>query len=64
MSINPCKIVGIDNSNSFATFDLNAAYIIDTRDFLSMGKATPFEGWEVYGKCIQTIRKGKVVFEA
>ena len=64
MSINPCKIVGIDNSNSFATFDLNAAYIIDTDDFLSMGKATPFEGWEVYGKCIQTIRKGKVVFEA
>ena len=27
---------------------------IDPADFLSMGKATPFTGWEVQGRCLLT----------
>ena len=27
---------------------------IDPADFLSMGKATPFAGWEVQGRCLLT----------
>ncbi len=45
-------------------FDLNAKYTIDPDEFLSMGKATPFEGTEVWGKCIQTIVKGSTVWKA
>ncbi len=44
-------------------FDLNEKYVINPDDFLSMGKSTPFEGLEVYGKCKMTICNGKIVWE-
>ena len=62
MSTNPCRIIGIDNSDSYATFDLDCEYTIDPKLFKSKGTSTPFEGWVVYGKCIETIRKGQKVF--
>jgi dihydroorotase-like cyclic amidohydrolase len=27
-----------------------------------MGQAMPFEGWEVYGKCVKTIVNGITVY--
>ncbi len=36
-------------------FDLNADKVIDPADFLSKGKATPFEGWKVHAECKLTI---------
>ena len=62
MSTNPARIIGLDNSNSFAHFDLDACYKIDPENFLSMGKAMPFEGWEVYGKCVKTVVNGIMVY--
>ena len=62
MSTNPARIIGIDNSNSFACFDLDTCYKIDPANFLSMGQAMPFEGWEVYGKCVKTIVNGITVY--
>ena len=62
MSTNPARIIGLDNSNSFACFDLDACYKIDPANFLSMGQAMPFEGWEVYGKCVKTIVNGITVY--
>ena len=62
MSLNPARIIGLDNEESFAYFDLDACYKIDPNNFLSMGKAMPFEGWEVYGKCVKTIVNGVTVY--
>ncbi len=45
-------------------FDLESKYSIDPAEFLSMGKATPFEGWEVYGKCLLTLVSGKEAYRA
>ena len=39
-------------------FDLNSEYIINTDDFYSLGKSTPFEGMSVFGKCKMTIVNG------
>ena len=36
-------------------FDLNADKVVDPADFLSKGKATPFEGWKVHAECKLTI---------
>jgi dihydroorotase len=67
---NLCKLL-IDNPRSrfdiksdpgFTVFKLDEKYIIDPKDFLSMGKATPFEGKEVYGKCLLTVYNGGVVY--
>ena len=42
--------------------DLDEEYTIDSSDFLSMGKATPFDGWKVRGLVLQTIKNGKTVY--
>ena len=45
-----------------AVFDITKPYTIDTNEFLSMGKATPFEGEEVYGRCMLTLFGGEKVW--
>ena len=64
MHLNPCKRFGIDTGDDFTVFDLNACYRIDPENFLSMGKSTPFEGAEVYGKCLLTVCGGRVAYKA
>ena len=58
----PRKRFGIKQDNSFSVWDLDCAYKIDPNDFLSMGKATPFEGMEVSGKCLMTVFEGQIVY--
>lgn len=48
----------------FTVFDLNQEFTIDSKNFVSMGKATPFDGWKVYGKCLLTVKNGNIVWEA
>lgn len=52
--------LGID----YSVWDLNTSYTIDPNAFLSQGKATPFQGWQVFGKCIATICNGEIVYTA
>ena len=42
--------------------DLDREFTIDSGTFLSMGKATPFDGWKVRGLVLQTIKNGKTVY--
>ncbi len=51
-------------SADFTVFDLETPYTIDSNRFVSMGKATPFDGWQVYGKCLLTVKDGKIVWES
>jgi len=46
----------------YTEWDLEAEYEIDPAEFLSMGKATPFEGMRVFGRCIRTVHRGKIVY--
>lgn len=64
MSFKPKERFGIDTNNDFAVFDISEAYKIDSEDFLSMGRATPFAGREVFGRCLLTVHNGKVVYKA
>ena len=47
----------------FTVFDLEKEYEINPKDFLSQGKATPFENEMVYGECKMTVCSGKVVYK-
>ena len=60
---NPRKRFNIPLGNDFSIWDLNAKYTIDPKDFLSKGKASPFTGRSVYGKCLLTVYGGHVVYE-
>ncbi len=65
MANNPRKLFQLDGgvelgaSADFTVFDLNASYKVEPEAFFSLGKATPFEGWEVQGKTILTVVAGK-----
>ena len=61
---NPRERFGIPMGQDFTVWDLSEEYTVDPADFLSLGKATPFEGWKVSGKCIATVCDGKLVYRA
>ena len=62
MAINPRKRFGIElKDDEYSVWDLNSKYIIDSNEFASLGRATPFDGEEVYGKIISLIYGGKAI---
>ena len=60
MSAGPRKRFGIDSDAGFTVFDLSSEYEIDPKDFLSMGKSSPFTGERVFGECLLTVYDGSV----
>ena len=65
----PCKRFGfggdieIGAPADFTVFDLDEKYTIDPDNFVSMGRSTPFEGFEVYGRCLMTVCGGKIAWK-
>lgn len=47
-----------------ALLDLDKEWVVKPDEFVSMGKATPFENWKLQGKNVLTICEGEVVYEA
>lgn len=64
MAIAPRRRFGIPLGNDFTVWNLNETVKVDPNEFLSMGKATPFVGEELFGKCMLTVMDGKVVYRA
>ncbi len=68
LSDNPRKRFGLaggtaeGESADFTVIDLSEEYTINSEDFFSMGRATPFEGWKVKGKIIHTYKNAKEIF--
>ena len=69
MAVNPRRIFGLggglhvgDQADS-TVLDLDARYRVDPATFLSMGRATPFAGWEVQGRAAMTVVGGREVLE-
>ena len=63
MVINPRKRFGIELGCDYSIWDIEEEYTIDPAEFVSMGKATPFEGWKVNGRCLATVCDGKNVYK-
>lgn len=70
MSANPRRIFRLGGKLAqgekadIAVFDTDTEYVIDSSEFASMGKSTPFEGWRVRGRCVLTLKDGKVVYRS
>jgi len=60
---NARKRFGISLGNDFTVWDLKALEKVEPEKFISMGKATPFKGWELFGKCLFTVKNGKIVYK-
>ena len=64
MAITPRARFGIPLAEGDRTeWDLEARYSIDPEEFLGMGRATPFAGKEVYGRCLRTAHGGRIVWD-
>ena len=70
MSTAPARRFGIESGielgkpASLAVFDVNTTYTIDPAAFASKGRATPFEGRQVRGRCVLNICRGREVWRA
>ena len=49
---NACKRFGFTTGDCWSVWDLDHEFTVDPQEFVSKGKATPFEGWKLYGKCL------------
>ncbi len=64
MSVNPRRRFGLETRpDDYTVFDLDASYTVDPDEFLTMGRATPFAGRTVYGRCLLTVCRGRVVWQ-
>ena len=69
LSVNPSKRFGFDieikegKSADLTVFNLDTEYVIDPEEFISMGRATPFKGEKVFGKCLMTMCGGNIVWK-
>ena len=70
MSTAPARRFGIESGielgkpASLAVFDVSTTYTIDPAAFATKGRATPFEGRQVRGRCVLNICRGREVWRA
>ena len=64
LSDNPRRRFGFPLGRDFSVWDLSRAEKVDPNTFLSMGRSTPFEGMELFGKNLLTVKDGRVVYYA
>ncbi len=70
MSVRPRVIFGIDGGEikegavaNLALLDVDKEWIVNPDNFVTMGRATPFEGWKLQGENLLTIYRGEIVYE-
>ena len=70
MSRNPANILKMNKGNisvgldgDLVLIDPNKKIVINSEEFYSKGKNTPFEGNEFYGEVVMTIKNGKVLYK-
>lgn len=68
MCLAPRRIFGLEGGvlatgevADITVLDLDEEYTVDPAEFVSKGKATPFEGWRVKGRAVMTVVDGKVI---
>ena len=62
LAVNPRKRFGLPYDGSLTVWDLEEQKAVDPNEFLTLGRATPFEGVQLYGRCVLTVCNGQVVF--
>ena len=64
LSDNPRRRFALPASRDFSVWRLDEEFTVDPDEFLSMGRATPFEGDRLFGRCYLTVKDGRVVYSA
>lgn len=65
MAVMPRKRFGLEDAQAamdYAVWNIGEEYEINPENFLSMGKATPFAGRKVFGKCMLNVLGGRKIW--
>lgn len=69
MSKNPAKLMQLNKGElkigfegDLVLIDLEKGFTVNTKEFLSKGKNTPFEGRKLHGEIVRTIKKGITIY--
>ncbi len=64
LSVNPRKRFNLAiNKNDYSIFEIETEYVIQSEKLISKGKSTPFDGEKVFGRCVCTVKNGKIVYQ-
>lgn len=66
MAVMPRKRFGLEDAQAamdYAVWNIGEEYEIKPENFLSVGKATPFAGRKVFGKCMLNVLGGRKIWE-
>ena len=59
----PRRRFGITADPGFSVWATDEKFTVDPARFLTMGRATPFEGERVFGRCKMTMVGGEMVWK-
>ena len=63
LCFNARKRFNIPLNNDYTIWRLDEEIIVNPNDFISKGKAMPFENYKLFGKCYLTICDGKIAYK-
>ena len=61
MAVNPYERLGVA-PNGYTVYSLDEEYTINSAEFKTKGRSTPYNGERVLGKCVATICDGKLIY--
>ena len=60
---NPRRRFGIPARDSFTVWRVDESFTVDPNEFLTRGRATPYTGQTLFGRCVLTVADGKIVYK-
>ena len=63
LTVHPRQRFGIAAGDSFTVWRLDESFTVDPDEFLTRGRATPYTGETLYGRCVLTVCDGKPVYQ-
>ena len=62
LAVKPRQRFGIPQGEDYTVWDLEEGFTVDPAEFLSKGRATPFAGEKLFGRCKLTAAAGKIAY--
>ena len=63
LTVNPRHRFGIEAGDSFTVWRVDETFTVDPNEFLTLGRATPYTGETLCGRCVLTVVDGKIVYQ-
>ena len=63
LTVKPRNRFGIEAGDSFTVWRLDESFTVDPNEFLTLGRATPYTGETLCGRCVLTVCDEKVVYQ-